>query len=684
MELIETPNEEQFKKHAKKAAISIVIFIISYVIIFSLALALAAGIAMAGFFLIITVPSIYTIILGASLAGAGLFIVFFLFKFLFKMEKIDRSGLTEIDQHSQPELFDVIHRVIDGTESLTPKKVYLTDDVNAMVTYDSNFLSLFLPTKKNLIIGVGLMNSLTVAEFESILAHEFGHFSQNSMKLGSFVYQINRILHNQLFDNDSINSFIQKYGDTGVISLIIAIGVRVIMAIQFILGKLYGFVNKSYMALSREMEFQADFLAANYSGKKPFKSALLRTDLANFSYQDTLQYFNKRISQNIVAKDIYELQEFTLNFVAKKNKIQILNGFPNVKLEHINAYNNSKIIIENQWASHPSTEDRLLNIDSINLEEKIINSEPAIDLLNNKDEILGKVTKKLFKNVSYKGETKAIKLEEYQVEYKKEFELFEVDPYFNNYYKFTDPETKLKKKYEKKKLDLDTFNPFSIENLEQVKKYSALKGDIEILDSIEPKESGIKFFEYDGEKYNRKQIPNLRLKLSEKLTKSEKKVNKINQEILSYCIQKAPFTPHEETFLKALKKYDKIQTDIEVKEKEYHELSDFAQFMSYTLSPEEIEREQSKLLELELHWKKYLRKHQENGYFNLALGTELAKEFDKYLANERPLFNGAVYNDSVVDRFVLILNHIPQLLVSIASFKKKTFIDQMKLILESK
>jgi len=37
---------------------------------------------------------------------------------------------------------------------------------------------MFLPVKKNLQIGMALVNSVTVTEFKAILAHEFGHFSQ--------------------------------------------------------------------------------------------------------------------------------------------------------------------------------------------------------------------------------------------------------------------------------------------------------------------------------------------------------------------------------------------------------------------------------------------------------------------------------------------------------------------------
>jgi Zn-dependent protease with chaperone function len=58
---------------------------------------------------------------------------------------------------------------------------------------------MFLPIKKNLQIGIGLMNSLTQDELKAVLAHEFGHFSQKSMKIGSYVYYANQVIHNLYF-----------------------------------------------------------------------------------------------------------------------------------------------------------------------------------------------------------------------------------------------------------------------------------------------------------------------------------------------------------------------------------------------------------------------------------------------------------------------------------------------------
>ena len=47
--------------------------------------------------------------------------------------------------------------------------------MNAAVFYDLSIFNLFFPSKKNLEIGLGLVNVLNLGEFKAILAHEFGH-----------------------------------------------------------------------------------------------------------------------------------------------------------------------------------------------------------------------------------------------------------------------------------------------------------------------------------------------------------------------------------------------------------------------------------------------------------------------------------------------------------------------------
>ena len=192
----------------------------------------------------------------------------------------------------------MIDDIVRQVETDFPKRVYLTDDVNASVFYDSSFWSMFLPIKKNLQIGVGLINSVTEAELKAILAHEFGHFSQRTMKVGSYVYNVNHIIYNLVNDNDGYNNIISNWASvSGYFSIFVSIAVWIVRGIQWILSKMYGVVNKSYMALSREMEFHADEIAATVTGSAPLKTSLLRLSLASESYDSVLNFYQGKVGR---------------------------------------------------------------------------------------------------------------------------------------------------------------------------------------------------------------------------------------------------------------------------------------------------------------------------------------------------------------------------------------------------
>src|SRR5690606_38074555 len=161
-----------------------------------------------------------------------------------------------------------------------PKKIYLSSDVNAFVSYDSSFWSMFFPVRKNLTIGLGLVNSVNLSEFKAVLAHEFGHFSQRSMKLGSYVYNVNRILYNMLYDNTGYANMLQGWSSIhDVFALFTRLTILIARGIQAILSGMYGFLNKKYSGLSLQMEYHADAVAASVSGSESLVTALRRLEL---------------------------------------------------------------------------------------------------------------------------------------------------------------------------------------------------------------------------------------------------------------------------------------------------------------------------------------------------------------------------------------------------------------------
>lgn len=144
---------QDFRKRTKAAVSSIVIFVFVYIFIFLFTVALALACIGSGIWLIAAKPMFLTLMLGIGLAATGLFVFYFIIKFLFKKHINDLSFLTEIKRTDEPELFKMIDEIVKEAETKFPKKVYLSHDVNASVFYDSSFWSMFFPIQKNLTVG---------------------------------------------------------------------------------------------------------------------------------------------------------------------------------------------------------------------------------------------------------------------------------------------------------------------------------------------------------------------------------------------------------------------------------------------------------------------------------------------------------------------------------------------------
>jgi Zn-dependent protease with chaperone function len=195
-----------FKKEIKKVMFGIIFFAVVYLLLLFSSVLLAIACGLAGLGIIALIPNLLTIIAGLAIFAFGLMVMVFLLKFMFSKKTNDRSQYIEIHREEEQELFDFIDKINAETNSPKPKKIYISADVNAAVFYDSSFWSMFLPIRKNLVIGLGLVNTINLSEFKAVLAHEFGHFSQRSMKLGSYVYNANSIIYDMLYNNDSYSN----------------------------------------------------------------------------------------------------------------------------------------------------------------------------------------------------------------------------------------------------------------------------------------------------------------------------------------------------------------------------------------------------------------------------------------------------------------------------------------------
>ncbi len=518
-----------FRTEVKKSVFAIIAFVVVYIILFVLALGLVAVCFYAGVAIITNSPGTMTFILGGGLMGVGVLVFFFLIKFLFDVNKTDVSGSIEVTAADQPELVAMVYAIADEAQAPKPKKIFISHDVNACVFYNSSFWSMFLPVRKNLMIGLGLVNALNKSELQAVIAHEFGHFSQRSMKLGSFVYHVNHIIYNMLFRNDGFGKGIQTFSQVHFIFYLFArITIWIVQGIQYVLRQMYKLVNLSYMGLSRQMEFHADLVAANVSGSNNIISALQRIETADHCYHATLEGYNKLIKQDKVASDFYADHQAVLHhFVQAHEEIK---GEEAV-LPRVN--------IKDQWASHPTTPERKAYLDQFNLAGPV-DPTPAWSLFNNAEQLKQELTRFFYRDIDGLEQKTPLQPADFADFYQAEQRNYTLPKVFGRYY-----DNRSVQPFDLAAARLlpaadNFFELFTPVTRQLPATVLGLRNDITLLKAIESKEVTTGSFDFDGTKYKRNEAAGIRETLEAELAVKEAALADADKNLFAYfekCLQ---------------------------------------------------------------------------------------------------------------------------------------------------
>jgi Zn-dependent protease with chaperone function len=289
----------------------------------------------------------------------------FLVKGLFKWKNDKQAMRIEITEREQPVLFGFIQRVCQDTHAPRPHRVYVSPEVNAAVFYHESILSLFLPTPKNLLIGLGLVNELCLSEFKAVLAHEFGHFSQQTMKLGRYVYTSNRVIADLVFGRDWLDAVVDVIGRLDIrIAFIAWIFAGVLWVVRQCLKGLFRLINFANFALSREMEYNADLMAVTVTGSDALIHGLARLDFASASLAQAWRDLAKAAQHKLYTRDVFYHQKRAGDYLRSQADLADFGTVPGVAddmLQKVHVFKPDDTSTREMWATHPSNYDREVN-----------------------------------------------------------------------------------------------------------------------------------------------------------------------------------------------------------------------------------------------------------------------------------------------------------------------------------
>jgi Zn-dependent protease with chaperone function len=126
--------------------------------------------------LVVTLPVILTVLSGVLMIGSR------------KRHGEEEPEGVVAAEAGQPDLWAAVRRIAGAVGTRPPDEIRLVSVVNAGVSERSRLLGL-IPGRRLLIVGVPLLAGLTEREFESVLAHEFGHYANRDTRLSGITYR---------------------------------------------------------------------------------------------------------------------------------------------------------------------------------------------------------------------------------------------------------------------------------------------------------------------------------------------------------------------------------------------------------------------------------------------------------------------------------------------------------------
>ncbi|WP_042479809.1 M48 family metallopeptidase [Solitalea canadensis] len=388
---------ENFNKSVNSAVTAIILFILSYVILVGLAIGLAIICGFAGFMMISMGIHFLTIMVALGIICLGAMVFLFTVKFLFVSNKDTNPHRVQLFEDDHPKLFALIKEIAKETGTSFPQKVFVSHQLNACVFYNSGFWSLFFPIKKNLEIGLGLVSCINEAELKAIIAHEFGHFSQSSMRVGNYVYRVNNIIFSMVNSHDKWDDLLIRWVNTGGLFAWFAVFTsHIANFIRKLLAKAYQPINIRYLALSKEMEFHADLVAANVAGKSASISALRRIEFGAIVFDDLVNKLGELGNEEKRTDNLFiNFKEF-LRYRAQKNSFQLENDLP---IMDDNSYRTNmvhrRVTYNDKWSSHPDLKERVANILKADIEHENLYTDPW-NLFDNATSLQLQITTQLY------------------------------------------------------------------------------------------------------------------------------------------------------------------------------------------------------------------------------------------------------------------------------------------------
>lgn len=234
---------------------------------------------------------------------AGLVLIWEMIKsFNFKKKLPDTYRLVRADDF--PALFDIISE-ITNTLGISPiRRVYICPGTTAAVFIQPKLRNILFEPQKDLVMGLGFLTQMDDSEIRAMLYHEFGHFVQSEMNSSVSVYTIGQFTRSFVSIKEPLDT-----NDTWKMNT----RLQVLLFTCFSIWACNK-INRLYLKLSKQMEYDADDVAVKYIGEDTLQRALLHAAYLRYNYEFVQWGIQQLNQQNISVDNEYAALSFVNNY----------------------------------------------------------------------------------------------------------------------------------------------------------------------------------------------------------------------------------------------------------------------------------------------------------------------------------------------------------------------------------
>ena len=513
-----------------------------YLLLASLMLALLLGSIYVGVNIILSSSFGFAQVLGSILVVVGGGGSYFVGRFFLFPQPVPSRHRILTNAEDQPRLFRLLHELAKATGTKMPTEVFFSSAFSVRMHYPANFLGLLLPYPIGIEIGLGLVNSLSVSEFEAALTHELSLAPRRQSRRG-YIYALHCVLYNVAHQRTQQDCWLDHYAATrGLPGWIAQLGRWFRMREQRLLQQVYWLSRNHCRSVTQQAVCRADQQTIRLVGSDVLIASWRRTAFGRLAYQTCSQHLNKLAEQGQMSEDIYTNHRTTLMQLAAAFDLPLVNQLPVVGAEALaKCQVPSRIKLAHPGRSYPSRTQREQEIQPLSVDQKL-NAYPAWKLFKNASTLRRTATQQRYASsfpgckphiLSPDNFARYIQKNEKHSRVSSEYLGF----YDQRFLQSFEP-TALAASGERIDRDITYSMIYNEENREKIALFISNRADLETLKQIQA-EPSISSFEYDGIRYRQQEAGRLLITLGSELAHQDRWLSELDRFAFLWHLERA-------------------------------------------------------------------------------------------------------------------------------------------------